>query len=122
MLNRVDNPKTIGFKNYGGRGIDVDPRWLDFRAFLADMGEKPTGLTLERVDNNRGYWPDNCVWATPLDQARNSRHSKLTYALAEEMRYMYSQGGITQKRLASRYNISLGHLEHVLRRKAWDKP
>lgn len=58
---------------YAGRGIGVCDRWRDFRSFLADMGERPDGLTIERIDNDKGYEPGNCRWATYSDQNRNQR-------------------------------------------------
>jgi hypothetical protein len=73
MVQRTTNPAHPRWQSYGGRGIDLDPRWRDFGAFLADMGERPDGLTLERVDNDRGYWPDNCRWATYAEQRHNRR-------------------------------------------------
>jgi hypothetical protein len=76
MVQRCTNPKQARFADYGGRGIDVDPRWLKFEAFIEDMGDRPavdTLLTLERIDNDRGYWPDNCTWATYSQQVRNRR-------------------------------------------------
>ncbi len=63
-----------GYAGYGGRGITMCDKWLnDFSAFLADMGEAPEGLTLERKDVNGGYSPENCVWASYLVQRRNQR-------------------------------------------------
>ena len=61
------------YKNYGGRGITVCKRWRSFKNFFSDMGERPEGTTIDRIDNNKGYSKDNCQWATPLDQRHNRR-------------------------------------------------
>lgn len=71
MLDRCDNPGRVHSHRYVDRGIAVAPRWRDFAAFLADMGERPADLWLERIDNDRGYEPGNCKWATPVEQQAN---------------------------------------------------
>jgi len=73
MKDRCRNPANSQWKNYGGRGINYDPRWEKFENFIADMGERPAGMTLERTDNNKGYCKANCVWATPQQNSSNKR-------------------------------------------------
>lgn len=75
MWQRCTNPSSPRYAAYGGRGITVDPRWADFRAFLADMGERPDERDLDRKDNNLGYCKDNCRWATRREQLLNTRRT-----------------------------------------------
>lgn len=75
MLRRCNNPNYREFHLYGGRGIKVCERWSTFENFLADMGERPPGMSLERDRVNEGYGPDNCRWATDFEQANNKRNN-----------------------------------------------
>jgi len=74
MVQRCTNPNTPGWKWYGGAGITVCARWCEFTGFLADMGERPEGKTLDRYPNPAGnYEPGNVRWATPYEQRHNRR-------------------------------------------------
>jgi hypothetical protein len=73
MKTRCLNPNSTKFKDYGGRGIGVCERWMDFPNFLADMGQPPVGTSLERKDVNGHYEPGNCVWADDKTQANNKQ-------------------------------------------------
>lgn len=76
MMQRCTNTNATGYKHYGGRGIKVHPDWLDFKNFLADMGARPKNKTLDRIDNDGNYEPDNCRWATKVQQRVNQRTQK----------------------------------------------
>jgi hypothetical protein len=102
MIQRCTNPKRKNYPNYGGRGIRVCERWLKFENFLADMGEQPLNRQIDRINNNEGYYLENCRWATRIQQARNKQNS-----------CMETYKGKTQcmSAWAEEYNISY----HVLR-------
>lgn len=95
MQQRCKSATHASFPNYGGRGITVDPRWDDILIFIADMGERPEGCTLDRIDNDANYGPDNCRWATAVEQQNNQRGNVLI-----------THEGIT--RTAEQWNQALG--------------
>lgn len=85
MRERCNNPTCRDFALYGGRGIKVCERWNSFENFLADMGERPVGMSIERRDANGNYELENCTWATAKQQARNTRRNRWVLVDGREM-------------------------------------
>lgn len=80
MMTRCLTPSVPAYKAYGAKGVTVCDRWRTFKNFYADMGERPDGTSLDRIDNTRGYEPGNCRWATRVEQQSNrAATAKLTY-------------------------------------------
>lgn len=78
MIQRCTNPNQTGYKNYGGRGIKVCKRWLhSFKNFYKDMGVRPKGCSIDRINNEGNYTPANCRWATKSQQNLNKRRKKI---------------------------------------------
>ncbi len=78
MRSRCSNPNDLSWHNYGGRGITVCDEWNEsFERFMADMGPRPKGYQIERIDNNLGYSPSNCTWATAKQQRNNQRNNRI---------------------------------------------
>lgn len=75
MLQRCNNPNSVGYLDYGGRGITICKRWLSFEDFFTDMGERPEGTSLDRIDVNGNYCKENCRWADASVQGFNQRKS-----------------------------------------------
>lgn len=76
MRQRCSNPNASSYAHYGGRGIKVCARWKSFATFLSDMGPRPSGLSLERKNRNGDYTPENCTWATGIEQHSNTSRNK----------------------------------------------
>jgi hypothetical protein len=104
MLRRCTNPKTVCYQNYGGRGITVCARWADdFDAFLSDMGYCPPNFTIERIDNDGPYAPENCRWASRMEQGANSRRCRMLTFRGETAH---------MSEWARRFGMSAGVLKH----------
>jgi len=84
MIARCYSPKSINYSLYGGRGIRVCKRWREsYEAFVEDVGPRPTGMTIDRIDNDGDYGPGNVRWATKKEQSRNRRNNRLITAFGE---------------------------------------
>lgn len=120
MLHRCRHgaPRTTRYD-----GMDYDPRWTKFAAFLADMGEAPPGLSLDRIDNEKGYWPWNCRWATRFEQM-NNRHDNLWPVIAGERKRPTEWAkiaGINVKLIHSRINAGWSHLDAIFTPKGYTR-
>jgi hypothetical protein len=108
LIQRCMNPKDKAYPRYGGRGITVCQRWLDsFANFHSDMGDRPDGKTLDRIDNDGPYSPENCRWATASEQANNTRRNLLVEHQGEVL---------TVAQLAQRTGVKYGTLRSRVRR------
>ena len=99
----------IGWESYGGRGITMCDRWLtSFENFLADMGPRPQNTSLERVDNDKGYQPDNCIWANLTEQANNKRSN---------VHVVYNEQNLTLMQLANTVHVDYKSLWYFWRKR-----
>lgn len=107
MRSRCNNPKNKDFGNYGGRGVSVCKEWDDFSVFFAEMGARPEGLTIERIDVNGNYEPLNCKWADGDEQANNKQatvritHNGETKSLTQWARQLGKAHGTLTYRIAN---------------------
>lgn len=111
MIARCYNPGNDNYARYGGRGIKVCDRWRhSFESFLADMGEKPIGKTLDRIENDGDYTPSNCRWATPFEQGQNKRNNR---------RCEWQGLSLTLSQWSERTGIPAEVLRQRIRRDGW---
>jgi hypothetical protein len=119
MLARCRRQNHIVYDRYGGRGISVCERWHSFENFLADMGERPEGMTLDRVDVDGNYEPENCRWATATEQNRNRSTNVINAVGVALIRHMRRRG-VRVDDLAHAFGISQHHVYSIARAKIWN--
>jgi hypothetical protein len=117
MRQRCMNEGSVDWPNYGGRGITVCQEWDDFLVFLADMGERPHGMTLDRIDVNGNYSKQNCRWASPKTQANNKTSNKvLTLSgRTQTLQQWADETGIKRETISARLRIGMPE-EKILHR------
>lgn len=109
MRQRCHNPRSKTYAYYGGRGIEVCPEWRDdFSRFLADMGPRPRGTSLDRIDNDGMYCPSNCRWATPKEQRANCRRIHWVEFQGQRMNMSQAAEKFHINREALKYRLSRG--------------
>lgn len=120
MQQRIRVPTNKQYADYGGRGLDMDPRWFSFEVFYAEMGDPPfAGASLERINNERGYWPDNVKWATREEQSRNKRNTHLFEFKGHSLilKDWAKVIGINEKSLSTRIYLCKWSIERALTEK-----
>lgn len=116
MRQRCNNPKNKNYHQYGGRGIKVCARWDCFVAFAADMGERPEGMTIERIDGAKGYEPSNCRWATWDEQRKNKTSwKKLGPSEVRQVLLLVSMG-YSQPYIASLFGVHQANVSYWKRK------
>ena len=117
MMERCTNPKCVGYKRYGARGITVCQEWIDSPQAFVDWalanGFSPE-LQIDRIDNNKGYSPDNCRWVTARDNIRNRSNSVITPTIAGQAKFLYQVEEITIQDIADYFGISKSTMANVL--------
>lgn len=121
IKRRCNNPNEQSYAYYGARGIKVCERWeRSYEAFLDDMGPKPPGTSIDRIDNERGYEPGNCRWATQRVQTLNRRNIKLSYEKAQQIRRLASAGN-SQRSIAKQFGVDQKMVWLVVNMKVWNE-
>lgn len=118
MRLRCTSPRSTYFSLYGGRGITICDRWNSFENFLEDMGERPCGSTIDRIDRNGNYEPRNCRWATAAEQVQNSSKARICADTAREILGRYEHGE-RQVSIARRLGLGKGIVSAVVTGRTW---
>ena len=119
MLRRCTDPVCTDYVNYGARGIRVCTRWFAIENFIEDMGERPIGSTLDRINNDGWYTPDNCRWASSKTQMRNRRGTKLSTTLVSEIVDLRLKKKLSYRKLGELYNVDHSTIYAIFRGNTW---
>lgn len=119
MKTRCDNPNADNYARYGGGGVEYTKQWAYYDNFLLDMGERPLGTTLDRLDNTKGYYKENCQWATRRKQSYNRSTTKLTEVVVKEIRQLLRESKLTHSVIATRYAVSRPTISLIALDKTW---
>lgn len=126
MQDRTLRESHEAYGRYGGKGVVICDRWLrgdnskgGFECFLEDMGERPEGMTLDRIDTHGNYEPGNCRWTTPAAQARNATDNKMTGIDVGILKAMAANDNASLAKLAERFGISKQHAWRIKTGQRW---
>lgn len=119
MKARCDNKNNTNYVYYGGRGVSYCENWRTFSSFLDDMGECPEGMELDRIDNNNGYYKENCRWVTRAEQVQNSGAAKLDAEKVAHIRKEYANSKRVVGALAKQFGVTKQTIYDVVRLKSW---
>lgn len=118
MLQRCTNPRDLGWPSYGGRGIKVCEAWLTIEGFVRDMGIRPYGMSIDRIDPHGHYEPGNCRWATETEQNRNRTNNVINPEKLQAIKQDLN-AGLSQKQAAEKHGVSQSTVSRASRGVTW---
>jgi hypothetical protein len=115
MKARCDNPNNPRYQHYGERGITYPSSWKEYKNFRRDMGKRPPGTSLDRINVEESYSSQNCRWATPNEQGRNQRTTVLSREIVAAILYARAHSDLSQRQLSKELGLIFGISKHTIR-------